>query len=260
MKIHVLGTGSADTIKCYNTCWCLENNGKYLLVDGGGGNQILSQLEKADISILDIHNVFISHIHTDHILGLVWIIRIVTHKILLDNNYIGTLNVYGDKTSIDILKYLVETLFPVAKKVIDSRILFYPVEDGETVNIIDLPITFMNTGAKNITQFGFYIEKKLAFCGDMPLTRKDAVFNCEWLLHEAYCLDKEEQQFKAHFKNHSTVKDAAEIATLVNAKNLIMWHSVDNRIETRKLEFTQEAKQYFNGNVYAPNDLEVIEI
>ena len=43
-----------------------------LLVDAGGGNGILQQLEKAGIRLGDIHDMFITHAHTDHILGAVW--------------------------------------------------------------------------------------------------------------------------------------------------------------------------------------------
>ena len=45
MKLTILGTGNAMVTKCYNTCFAIEQNDEYFLVDGGGGNQILSQLE-----------------------------------------------------------------------------------------------------------------------------------------------------------------------------------------------------------------------
>ena len=51
MKINILGTGDALATKCYNTCFVLEENNKYFLVDAGGGNGILVQLEKANISL-----------------------------------------------------------------------------------------------------------------------------------------------------------------------------------------------------------------
>lgn len=41
-KIIVLGTGAASVVNNFNTCFILENNSQeYLLVDTGGGNQIL---------------------------------------------------------------------------------------------------------------------------------------------------------------------------------------------------------------------------
>ena len=73
-KIIVLGTGTASVVNNFNTCFILENNNQeYLLVDTGGGNRILKQLQLANININNIHNVFISHKHLDHLLGMLWI-------------------------------------------------------------------------------------------------------------------------------------------------------------------------------------------
>ena len=36
MKITMLGTGHAVVTKCYNTCFTMEENGAYFLVDAGG--------------------------------------------------------------------------------------------------------------------------------------------------------------------------------------------------------------------------------
>ena len=48
-KLIVLGTGNATVTKCYNTCFALKKENEYLLVDAGGGNQILSILENKNI-------------------------------------------------------------------------------------------------------------------------------------------------------------------------------------------------------------------
>ena len=47
MDITMLGTGSALVTECYNTCFVLSDGDEHFLVDGGGGNGILSQLKKA---------------------------------------------------------------------------------------------------------------------------------------------------------------------------------------------------------------------
>lgn len=65
---------------------------------------------------------------------------------------------------------------------------------------------------------------------------------------------------KAREKNHSTVKDVAEKANVLNIKSLVLWHTWDNNVEARKELYTNEAKQYFSGSVYVPNDLEEIEL
>ena len=50
MKLHILGTGNGGALNCYNTCFAIENNKEYFLVDGGGGNQILNQLKLAKLT------------------------------------------------------------------------------------------------------------------------------------------------------------------------------------------------------------------
>ena len=63
MKMNVLGTGFALATKNYNTCFALEENGSLFLVDGGGGNQILRQLEQSFLDWRYVHDIFVTHQH-----------------------------------------------------------------------------------------------------------------------------------------------------------------------------------------------------
>lgn len=266
MKLHFLGTGAGGVIDCYNTCFVIENNNEYFLVDGGGGNQILKQLRNVNIKLNDIHNVFITHNHTDHILGLVWVIRSVVTLLRFGKShggeYIGNLNIYGSDESIKVLQHLVDLLFPPARQFFENRIIFNIVKDRQQEKIIGLDITFFDTLAKKVKQFGFKINNKVLFCGDEPLQEElfDFALNSDWLLHESFCLSSDEKKFTPHEKGHSTVLDASIIANKIHAKNLVLFHTVDNDLENRKKQYINEAKQNFNENVYVPNDFEIIEI
>lgn len=55
-QIIMLGTGYATATHCYNTCFILKTHDTMLLVDAGGGNGILNQLEEAKINLSDIHS------------------------------------------------------------------------------------------------------------------------------------------------------------------------------------------------------------
>mgnify|MGYP000688964746 CR=1 FL=1 len=77
MKLTILGTGNAVVTRCYNTCFIFDDNGKYFLVDGGGGNGILHQLEDANIPWKEIRDIFITHKHLDHLTGIIWMIRMI---------------------------------------------------------------------------------------------------------------------------------------------------------------------------------------
>ena len=46
----MLGTGNALVTRCYNTCFVMQTPGARLLVDAGGGNGVLRQLELAGIT------------------------------------------------------------------------------------------------------------------------------------------------------------------------------------------------------------------
>lgn len=45
-KIIMLGTGSATVARCYNTCFMIKTEESMLMVDAGGGNGILNQLQR----------------------------------------------------------------------------------------------------------------------------------------------------------------------------------------------------------------------
>lgn len=102
-RITMLGTGSALVTQCYNTCFVLETPTTRLLVDAGGGNGVLSQLRKAGISIAGIHHLFVTHAHTDHILGVIWVIRMVAQC----KGYEGMLHVYGNDKVMLVIKTII---------------------------------------------------------------------------------------------------------------------------------------------------------
>ena len=63
------------------------------LVDAGGGNGILAQLEKAQIDMTKIHHLFITHAHTDHVLGVIWVVRKIA-TLMNQGKYEGKLHIY----------------------------------------------------------------------------------------------------------------------------------------------------------------------
>lgn len=77
MKLTILGTGNATVTDCYNTCFVLSEEHRHFLVDAGGGNQILRILKETNIPLEEIHDIFITHEHIDHLLGLFWLIRMI---------------------------------------------------------------------------------------------------------------------------------------------------------------------------------------
>lgn len=266
-KLVILGTGHAMTLDCYNTCFALENSeGEYILVDTGGGLQIIKQLRDANIDFRKIHNIILSHKHTDHILGLFWIIR-YSEKFFSNNNYDGNLNIYMHRELENtIRKIMFEVLPEKFTKLIDDRIIFNVVEDKEERQILNYNIKFLDIQAKKVRQFGFKTTlengRTLVFLGDETFNEKirEEVENADWLLHEAMCMESEVEICKPYEKMHSTAKTASKIAESLKVKNLILYHANDKDLKNRKRLYTEEARQYFSGNIYVPDDLDVIKL
>ena len=266
-KITMLGTGSAMVNKCYNTWFTISKDSEYFLVDCGGGNTILTNLEKSNIPINSIHNVFISHNHNDHILGVVWVIRAVCQRILSSKNYEGNLNIYCHEKSIDAIKaicsYVLQKKFT---NLFGSRILFHSINDGSTTTILDQAISFFDIGSTKELQHGFKINrangKSLAFLGDEPYNEKNKIYceNVDFLMHEAFCSYEDREIFKPYEKHHATAKDACNNAKILNAKTIILFHGEDKNLSSRKDRYIEEGKAVFSGVIYAPNDLDEIPL
>lgn len=265
-SLIMLGTGNAVATKCYNTCFILQRNQECFLVDTGGGNGILTQLEKAGISLEDIHHIFISHEHTDHLLGVIWMIRMIaTH--MKRGTYQGELAIYCHKALVDtILTIGSLTIQKKFFKLIGERIFLCPLEDKEKKDIMGYEITFFDICSSKAKQFGFttILEngRKITFLGDEPYRECEYpyAFQVDWLFHEAFCLYADRDIYKPYEKAHTTVKEACENAALLQVKNLVLYHTEDRRIQARKELYTVEGKEYFQGNLFVPKDLEKIPL
>ena len=266
MELTMLGTGFATATKCYNTCFALSNEQGHFLVDGGGGNQILSILEEENISLQDIHHVFVTHGHTDHLFGGLWVIRMVGSWIIR-GFYEGDLYVYCHKELHETIETICNlTIWGNVTNQFGKRIHFVELEDGDVYEILGCKVEFFDIRSTKKKQFGFALKmpegKILVCCGDEPLKKENEGYakECDWLLHEAFCLYEEREQFKPYEKHHSTVKDACEMAEALGVKNLVLYHTEDKKLAERKVRYTQEGKQYYHGNLHVPDDREKIEL
>lgn len=55
------------------------------------------------------------------------------------------------------------------------------------------------------------------------------------------------------------MKSVCESMQSLNIKNLILFHTEDTHKDKKEL-YTAEAREYFDGNVIVPNDLDEIEL
>lgn len=266
MKLTMLGTGAALALKYYNTCFLLEEGGRYLLVDGGGGGELLKRIKAAGADWRDIKDIFVTHKHIDHLLGVIWLIRLICNA-LKKGVYKGEARIYAHKELCEIIKNIACALLQEKEsKFIGEGLYLTPVADGESREVLNRKITFFDIHSSKAKQFGFSLEyapgKKLVCCGDEPCNAYVAprALNADWLLHEAFCLFSQADIFKPYEKSHSTVKDACETAQKLNVKNLVLYHTEDKSLSKRKELYLNEGRAYYRGGLYIPEDLQSLNI
>ena len=264
-KLIMLGIGNGGTLDLYNTCFVIQNDNGNFLVDTGGSIEIIKRLKNIDININEIKHIFISHSHTDHILGFIWMLKKIGVDVV-NGKIKNKINVYCNDV-------VYEAIIEVSKYVISEKILksafsvinFHVLNNEEEVQINGINYKFFDINAKGTKQFGFECiinGKKLTFLGDetIKIQLYERIRNVDYVMHEAFCLDSEESIFHAYQKNHSTVKSACEIMNILDVKNLILYHTEESHGIERKKLYTQEALEVFRGNVYVPDEYEIIEI
>lgn len=261
LSVTMLGTGHATVTKCYNTCFVLREQDRCFLVDGGGGNQILRILEEQDIALTQIHDLFITHSHSDHILGAVWIVRRIG-QMMRSGEYEGELRIYAcDEVMEDLRAICKIVLMKKVTKLFGDRMRLVRLRDGDFHTILDRKVTFFDIMSTKLVQYGFQMrEVNLFFCGDEPLNpnRYPEAEGASWLLHEAFCLYSERERFSPYEKHHSTVRDVCRTAEELGVKNLILMHTEDSHIGDRKRLYIEEGEAVFSGKLWVPDDGESI--
>ena len=199
------------------------------LVDRDGGNTSLL-FRSPDLKTLvdvsgniaeavdaDIDSVIITHEHIDHVYGFVSLL----HQLWLSGRE-RTLSVYCHEKVIPLLEGLVK-LFSLREKKNFFPLTIEKAEDfrkgGTEVSFFPTDHTSSSLGVLLIGE-----GKKILYTSD---TRPIKTFESEWfdpdiLIHEASGIKTDEETLIR--KGHSSAFDAAEAATSLRAKSLLLCH------------------------------------
>ncbi|HEX9153868.1 MAG TPA: MBL fold metallo-hydrolase [Candidatus Saccharimonadales bacterium] len=260
-RIIFLGTGSGMPVASVCTSLLLEDDSTNLLLDTSGGHEILKAFRNAGKDPVDVQNIFISHWDSDHILGIVPLIRVFKAD--------ATKRPRTIYCSRDV-KAAIEGIFSfTAHKHLEKAqefVRFDIVGDGDTRTIGDWTVRFFDLASGKTPQLGctvqFIDNKKLAFTGDEPLQEHclPLVDGSDILLHEAFCTSDQIERFRPHEKHHGTAKDAGQSAILAHAKLLALFHMEDETLDTRKQAYEADAKASgFAGDIFVPIDGDRLE-
>ena len=261
-NITILGCGSATPSTRHNpSAQAVRYRNKLMLVDCAEGTQL--QMRRYGLSFAKVSDIFISHLHGDHFLGLPGLLSTMSL-----HNVEGTVTVHTFAEGADILKRLMNVFY---HRVPCVGYLFRekpkrPHIDGEAVKFHGVPHYLMNAikdGADFVREDGSLIPNSwlvkgtdascsYAYCSDTAFDTRvaDAVRGCDVLFHEATYGD--DSAHKAAPRGHSTARDAGRIATLAGAGRLVIGHFSKTILNESRL--VAEASEEFHGPVTAANE------
>src|SRR3989344_4929346 len=147
-KLTFLGTGHGMPVQSACSAILLDDDGNNLLIDTSGGHEIINQFHKANIKPQDVKNIFISHYDSDHILGMVPLVRVFHHNPAPRTIYCSQ----EVKDAVDALfTKVAHRHFSPAQE----HLKFVIVDDRDTNEIGGWKITFFDIKSSRSPQMGF---------------------------------------------------------------------------------------------------------
>lgn len=135
MKINILGCYAATPRTISNpTAQVLELKNHTFLIDCGEGTQV--QLRKSKVKFTKINHVFISHLHGDHVFGLIGLLA--TFSLL---NRLNELTVFGPKG----IKELIETNLRISGTHLSYQLIVNELESKSSEIILETSTVIVET-------------------------------------------------------------------------------------------------------------------
>jgi ribonuclease BN (tRNA processing enzyme) len=245
MKIKFLGTNGWYATKSGNTiCSVIFAKDRLVVLDAGDGfHKVAEEAEKAGIKKID---VFLSHVHLDHVIGL--------HA--LPKFRKGTdVDIFVDYAYLSRLKALLDHPYTASLGQLHARVRVIPLSVGHS------PIPYL-ADVKHLEHadpclgFRFSIEgKKIAYCTDSGPHRNIEVLadNADILITECGLMPGEKSNPEWP---HMSPEDAARSAKAADAKKLALTHfKVDYTDQNKRKKAEAAARRIFKSTFAAHDGL-----
>ncbi len=300
MRVTFLGTGSTrdPRRRCAATLVTLPD-GTHVLIDTGGGNEVLLSLEAAGADVTRIRAIILTHQHLDHAAGLPFVLFQLAMA-TVRGQVVGQVDVCAPAPAVAGLRAACETFFPglqnpwwLADRVrwhgCDPGDYLWRLEardDGTNVVIPDpavragqeipdgvvavIETMAVSHGAPPVPAQSVRIDarhadgptRRLVVSGDTGpnLNMSRFAAGADLLVHEAVEADAlGANPLLVLGSGHATAAIAGMVATVARARRLAL-HHLNARTGEHPEIVRAEASAHFAGEVLVPNDLDVIDV
>ena len=221
----------------------------------------------SNFDVTKLEYAFLSHIHSDHTLGLADLI--ITPWIMGRDK---PLKIFGPEAAKDMADHIIKAYQPD----IDYRIfgtqpqndkgyktIFTSIEEGNIYEDSNISVTaFLNDHGDLSDSYGFLVktkDKTILISGDTGPSKNLIKYgkNVDILVHEVYSqagFEKKEPDWKIYHKAHHTSPvELAKIANTIKPKTLVMSHILF--WGASEDEILKEITQHYSGEVVIARDL-----
>ncbi len=270
LRVTLLGTGSPrpDT-KRLGPAVLVEAGGKYMLFDTGRG--VVQRMKQLDVPIAEINNVFLTHLHSDHISALddVWLTGWIYQRQ-------QPLNVYGPVGTESFAQGLQQAYAYDANlrneysglSEVSAKLMTTEIEPGVIYSLDGVKVTAFLVDHKPVEPaYGYRIDfgdRSIVISGDTTYSKNlvDHAQDIDLLVHEIFAskadiLDKNPRLQKIE-RYHTNSSQMIDILNQAKPRIAVLTHVILIGIEGSNL--IQHLQDEYTGDVVLGEDLMRIEV
>ena len=278
-KLFILGTGTPNPNpeRMGSSYLVLANDEPYLFDYGTGVIRRIAAFSPSwggEYQALEVENLkyaFLTHIHSDHTLGLADLI--ITPWIMGRSE---PLKIFGPKGAKNMHTNIIKAYQPdIDYRIYGTqpqnstgyKVIFNELKDKFVYQDENIKVTaFSNDHGDLQESYGFLIEttdKKILISGDTAMSKNLISYgeNLDYLIHEIYSQkgfnNKTPDWQKYHQAHHTGPKEVAEIANLLQPKSLILSHILF--WGSSEQEILDEVKTFYSGKIIVAEDGMIFE-
>ena len=278
-KLFILGTGTPNPNpeRMGSSYLVLANDEPYLFDYGTGVIRRIAAFSPSwggEYQALEVENLkyaFLTHIHSDHTLGLADLI--ITPWIMGRSE---PLKIFGPKGAKNMHTNIIKAYQPdIDYRIYGTqpqnstgyKVIFNELKDKFVYQDENIKVTaFLNDHGDLQESYGFLIEttdKKILISGDTAMSKNLISYgeNLDYLIHEIYSQkgfnNKTPDWQKYHQAHHTSPKEVAAIAKLLQPKSLILSHILF--WGSSEQEILDEVKTFYSGKIIVAEDGMIFE-
>jgi len=274
VKLTLLGTGCpVASAERYGPAQLIQDQERTVLIDCGSG--VTQRLLGAGCNGAELDAIFITHLHSDHIVDLFQLIisswhqgrdrpqRIIGPK--------GTQHHIEQLMALWQQEVIHRTEYEQRPSTSALSVEVEEIQQGSMITIGSIEVTAIEVDHSFYHALGFVIEsggKKMVFSGDTRpcCALERAALGADLLLHEVFI----HNAFKADFiirteqtianvaAYHTLSSDVGKVAQRAGVGTLVLTHFVPPGCDLKQLH--QEVSRDYSGNIVMGSDLLSIEV